>query len=114
MDKVAWIQWSAQVHTGKLPLTLLNLELIVDHDLPNEIGERPQVFPFQKEEENLVSKSLFIAQAVPSNSKYLMKGFLLVFNYKMQYPASFFFVTFNMMLKACHWECFLSKFLIDF
>lgn len=51
MDKVAWIQWSAQVHTGKLPLTLLNLELIVDHDLPNEIGERPQVFPFQKEEE---------------------------------------------------------------
>lgn len=50
--------------------------------------ERPWVFLFQKEEEKITSKSLFIAQAC------LIGERMLGSNYKMQYPASFVFCHF--------------------
>lgn len=82
MDKVAWIQWSHQVHTGKLPLTTLNLELIVHSDLPNEI------YPKGREKDYIR-----VVVYCPSRVQ-LRKSFVLVFNYKMQYPAFFIFCYF--------------------
>lgn len=81
MDKVAWIQWSAHVHTGKLPLTLLNLELIVCRDLPNKIDERKT----KGERERLhQSHCLLLKHGLISEK-------MLGSNYKMQYPTSFIF-----------------------